>query len=95
MASKSALGSAGTLLFGEFKLSTYALAENLRSFCACTKNQTQVPFEISLDVAILVPWGDGGTVNSESALRSSGTLMLQVRAPPPAPWLNGGPQSLT
>ncbi|GFN99411.1 hypothetical protein PoB_002591700 [Plakobranchus ocellatus] len=28
----------------------------------------------------------GGTVASESALRSAGTLLSQVRAPPPAPW---------
>ncbi|GFO38618.1 hypothetical protein PoB_006512300 [Plakobranchus ocellatus] len=28
--------------------------------------------------------GVGGTVNSESALRSAGTILSRVRAPPPA-----------
>ncbi|GFO49690.1 hypothetical protein PoB_007619500 [Plakobranchus ocellatus] len=36
----------------------------------------------------------GSTVASKSALRSAGTLMSGVRAPPPAPWLGGGPESL-
>ncbi|GFO43615.1 hypothetical protein PoB_007012000 [Plakobranchus ocellatus] len=35
-----------------------------------------------------------GTVASESALRSAGTLLSRVRAPPPAPWPDGGPESL-
>ncbi|GFO04810.1 hypothetical protein PoB_003131500 [Plakobranchus ocellatus] len=35
-----------------------------------------------------------GTVASESALRSAGTFLSRVRAPPPAPWPNGGPESL-
>ncbi|GFO47741.1 hypothetical protein PoB_007424600 [Plakobranchus ocellatus] len=39
-------------------------------------------------------WGVGGTVASESALRSAGTLLSRVRAPPPAPWPDGGPESL-
>ncbi|GFO12680.1 hypothetical protein PoB_003918500 [Plakobranchus ocellatus] len=39
-------------------------------------------------------WGIGGTVVSESALRSAGTLLSRVRAPPPAPWPDGGPKSL-
>ncbi|GFO32757.1 hypothetical protein PoB_005926200 [Plakobranchus ocellatus] len=34
------------------------------------------------------------TVDRESALRSAGTLLLWVRAPPPAPWADGGPESL-
>ncbi|GFO49796.1 hypothetical protein PoB_007630100 [Plakobranchus ocellatus] len=38
--------------------------------------------------------GVGGTVASESALRSAGTLLSRVRAPPPAPWPDGGPESL-
>ncbi|GFN83696.1 prolyl 4-hydroxylase subunit alpha-1-like protein [Plakobranchus ocellatus] len=38
--------------------------------------------------------GVGGTVASESTLRSAGTLLSRVRAPPPAPWLDGGPESL-
>ncbi|GFO30561.1 hypothetical protein PoB_005706600 [Plakobranchus ocellatus] len=36
----------------------------------------------------------GGTVASESALRSAGTILSRVRAPPPAPWPDGGPESL-
>ncbi|GFN92156.1 hypothetical protein PoB_001866200 [Plakobranchus ocellatus] len=35
-----------------------------------------------------------GTVASESAQRSAGTLLSQLRAPPPAPWPNEGPESL-
>ncbi|GFO10960.1 hypothetical protein PoB_003746500 [Plakobranchus ocellatus] len=38
--------------------------------------------------------GVGGTVASESALRSAGTLLSRVRAPPPASWPDGGPESL-
>ncbi|GFN77344.1 hypothetical protein PoB_000385000 [Plakobranchus ocellatus] len=38
--------------------------------------------------------GVGGTVASESALRSAGTLLSRVRAPPPAPCPDGGPESL-
>ncbi|GFO46570.1 hypothetical protein PoB_007307500 [Plakobranchus ocellatus] len=38
--------------------------------------------------------GVGGTVASESALRSAGTLLSRVRAPPTAPWPDGGPESL-
>ncbi|GFO26673.1 hypothetical protein PoB_005317800 [Plakobranchus ocellatus] len=38
--------------------------------------------------------GVGGTVASEPALRSAGTLLSRVRAPPPAPWPDGGPESL-
>ncbi|GFO19647.1 Williams-Beuren syndrome chromosomal region 27 protein [Plakobranchus ocellatus] len=38
-------------------------------------------------------WGVDGTVASESALRSAGNLLSQVRAPPPAPWPDGGPES--
>ncbi|GFN88652.1 hypothetical protein PoB_001515800 [Plakobranchus ocellatus] len=38
--------------------------------------------------------GVGGTVDSESALRSAGTFLLRVRAPPPAPRRDGGPESL-
>ncbi|GFN90778.1 hypothetical protein PoB_001728400 [Plakobranchus ocellatus] len=39
-------------------------------------------------------WGVGGTVASESALRSAGILLSRVRAPPTAPWPVGGPESL-
>ncbi|GFO35075.1 hypothetical protein PoB_006158000 [Plakobranchus ocellatus] len=38
----------------------------------------------------LMPWGDGGIVANESALRSTGALLSQVRAPPPAPRPDGG-----
>ncbi|GFN85623.1 hypothetical protein PoB_001212900 [Plakobranchus ocellatus] len=38
--------------------------------------------------------GVGGTVASESALRSAGTRLSQVRAPLLASWPNGGPESL-
>ncbi|GFN80391.1 hypothetical protein PoB_000689700 [Plakobranchus ocellatus] len=36
----------------------------------------------------------GGTVACESALRSAGTLLPRVRAPPSAPRPDGGPKSL-
>ncbi|GFO14253.1 replication factor c subunit 2 [Plakobranchus ocellatus] len=36
----------------------------------------------------------GGTVDSESALRSPGTYLLLIRASPPVPWPDGGPESL-
>ncbi|GFN91076.1 hypothetical protein PoB_001758200 [Plakobranchus ocellatus] len=35
--------------------------------------------------------GIGGTVASESALRSAGTLLSRVQHPPSAPWPDGGP----
>ncbi|GFO06824.1 hypothetical protein PoB_003332900 [Plakobranchus ocellatus] len=38
--------------------------------------------------------GVGNTVACESALRSAGTLLSRVRAPLPAPWPDGGPESL-
>ncbi|GFO28642.1 hypothetical protein PoB_005514700 [Plakobranchus ocellatus] len=38
--------------------------------------------------------GAGSTVACESALRSAGTLLSRVRAPLPAPWPDGGPESL-
>ncbi|GFO39174.1 hypothetical protein PoB_006567900 [Plakobranchus ocellatus] len=38
--------------------------------------------------------GVGGSVVSKSALRPAGTLLSQVRAPPPAPQPDGGPKSL-
>ncbi|GFO40312.1 hypothetical protein PoB_006681700 [Plakobranchus ocellatus] len=36
--------------------------------------------------------GVGGTVASESALKSAGILLLRVRATPPASWLTEGPK---
>ncbi|GFO35853.1 hypothetical protein PoB_006235800 [Plakobranchus ocellatus] len=38
--------------------------------------------------------GVGSTVACESALRSAGTLLSRARAPLPAPWPDGGPESL-
>ncbi|GFN74586.1 hypothetical protein PoB_000109200 [Plakobranchus ocellatus] len=43
---------------------------------------------------IIIIRGVGGSVVSESALRSAGTLLSRVRAPPRAPWPDGGPESL-
>ncbi|GFO30296.1 hypothetical protein PoB_005680100 [Plakobranchus ocellatus] len=40
------------------------------------------------------PRSFGGTVASESALRSARAFLLRVRAPQPAPWPDGGPESL-
>ncbi|GFO40083.1 hypothetical protein PoB_006658800 [Plakobranchus ocellatus] len=39
-------------------------------------------------------WGVSGTVTCESVLRSAGTLLSRVLAPPPAPWPDGRPGSL-
>ncbi|GFO07444.1 hypothetical protein PoB_003394900 [Plakobranchus ocellatus] len=39
--------------------------------------------------------GVGGTVDSESALRSEGTLLSRVRAPPSTPWPDVGPEGLS
>ncbi|GFN95786.1 thioredoxin-like protein 1 [Plakobranchus ocellatus] len=41
-----------------------------------------------------VSGGVGSTVACESALRSAGTFLSRVRAPLPAPWPDGGPESL-
>ncbi|GFN76398.1 hypothetical protein PoB_000290400 [Plakobranchus ocellatus] len=38
--------------------------------------------------------GVGGTVDSEYALRSAGTLLSRARAPPPATLPDGGPENL-
>ncbi|GFO28535.1 hypothetical protein PoB_005504000 [Plakobranchus ocellatus] len=38
--------------------------------------------------------GVGGSVASDFALRSAGTLLSRVRAPPLAPWPDGEPESL-
>ncbi|GFN74984.1 hypothetical protein PoB_000149000 [Plakobranchus ocellatus] len=38
--------------------------------------------------------GVSSTVACESALRSAGTHLSRVRAPLPAPWPDGGPESL-
>ncbi|GFO26294.1 hypothetical protein PoB_005279900 [Plakobranchus ocellatus] len=48
-----------------------------------------------LELAKMPLCGDvAGTVASESALRSAGTLLSQVRATPLAPWPDGGLESL-
>ncbi|GFN91732.1 hypothetical protein PoB_001823800 [Plakobranchus ocellatus] len=44
--------------------------------------------------SISLRWGVGGTVVSKFALRSALTLLSRVRTPPPAPWPDGGPESL-
>ncbi|GFO01892.1 protein dd3-3-like, partial [Plakobranchus ocellatus] len=36
----------------------------------------------------------GASMASESILRSAGTLLSRVPAPPPSPWPGGGPKSL-
>ncbi|GFO06105.1 hypothetical protein PoB_003261000 [Plakobranchus ocellatus] len=37
--------------------------------------------------------GVGGTVDSESALRSAGTILSRVQAPSPSPWPERGPET--
>ncbi|GFO17683.1 reverse transcriptase-like protein [Plakobranchus ocellatus] len=44
--------------------------------------------------ALTLLGGVGSTVACESALRSAGTLLSRVRAPLPAHWPDGGPESL-
>ncbi|GFO45001.1 hypothetical protein PoB_007150600 [Plakobranchus ocellatus] len=54
------------------------------------------PWRLFPNYQLLTPYGGvGGSVVTESALRSAGTLMSRVRAPPPAPWPDGGPKSLS
>ncbi|GFN87753.1 hypothetical protein PoB_001425900 [Plakobranchus ocellatus] len=48
----------------------------------------------SLRALFSVNWGVDGTVASESALGSAGTILWRVRAPLAAPWPDGGPESL-
>ncbi|GFO10857.1 hypothetical protein PoB_003736200 [Plakobranchus ocellatus] len=48
----------------------------------------------ALKLYIFIKRGVGGTVVGESALRSAGILQWRVRAPPPAPWPGGWPESL-
>ncbi|GFN86275.1 hypothetical protein PoB_001278100 [Plakobranchus ocellatus] len=58
---------------------------------AWTKRGTHLIFYSTVVMAWLgAEWGVGGTVVSESVLRSSGTLLSRVRTPPPAPWPEGG-----
>ncbi|GFO49942.1 hypothetical protein PoB_007644700 [Plakobranchus ocellatus] len=54
---------------------------------------TDTPRYICPSLSHLLP-GVGGTVHSESALRSVGTPLSRVRAAPPVPWQNEGPEGL-
>ncbi|GFO32115.1 hypothetical protein PoB_005862000 [Plakobranchus ocellatus] len=56
--------------------------------------QLELPLSLIDTVALMFEWGVGGTVASESALRSAGTLLSRVRAPLPALWPDGGLKSL-
>ncbi|GFN89764.1 hypothetical protein PoB_001627000 [Plakobranchus ocellatus] len=59
------------------------------------KTCLRIPIRATILVVSLHSFGGlGGTVASESALRSAGTFLSRVRAPPPAPWPDGGPESL-
>ncbi|GFO13883.1 hypothetical protein PoB_004038800 [Plakobranchus ocellatus] len=49
---------------------------------------------LSTPSSMCIGRGAGGTVDSESAVRSAETLLSRVRTPPPGPWLVGGPESL-
>ncbi|GFO21980.1 low-density lipoprotein receptor-related protein [Plakobranchus ocellatus] len=60
----------------------YAGLENLESVLFCVIHPR------------LMFRGVGSTVACESALRSAGTPLSRVRAPLPAPWPDGGPESL-
>ncbi|GFO37627.1 hypothetical protein PoB_006413200 [Plakobranchus ocellatus] len=51
-------------------------------------------FSIKVIICLPLLRGVGGTVACESALRSAGTLLSRVRAPPSAPRPVGGPKSL-
>ncbi|GFO04487.1 hypothetical protein PoB_003099200 [Plakobranchus ocellatus] len=53
-------------------------------------NVISIPICIVIMHAHALPGGVGGTVASESALRSAGTLLSRVRAPPPGPGLTEG-----
>ncbi|GFN99149.1 hypothetical protein PoB_002565500 [Plakobranchus ocellatus] len=62
----------------------------LASMACCLRNHFKnVSYRPSLykcRLVILHKRGACGTVTSESALRSAGTLLSQARSPPPAPW---------
>ncbi|GFO26214.1 hypothetical protein PoB_005271900 [Plakobranchus ocellatus] len=58
------------------------------------KDITLSPPPSAIPLQSLEGRGVGSTVACESALRSAGTLLSPVRAPPPAPWPDGGPESL-
>ncbi|GFN95072.1 hypothetical protein PoB_002157800 [Plakobranchus ocellatus] len=58
-------------------------------------NSLRVPSSFCMAVSIYCRIGAvGGTVDSESSLRSAGTLLSRVRALPPAPWPDGRRESL-
>ncbi|GFO08304.1 hypothetical protein PoB_003480900 [Plakobranchus ocellatus] len=48
---------------------------------------------IRMKISRLFTRGVDGTVVSESALRSAGTLLSWFRSSPPAPWPGGGPKT--
>ncbi|GFO17225.1 hypothetical protein PoB_004373000 [Plakobranchus ocellatus] len=58
------------------------------------RNQSSYKNIVALILRTLKFGGVGGTVASESALRSAGTFLPRIRAPPPAPWPDGGSESL-
>ncbi|GFN81170.1 hypothetical protein PoB_000767600, partial [Plakobranchus ocellatus] len=45
---------------------------------------------IYIGPAVTAIWDLSGTVDSESALRFAGTILSWIRAPPLAPWPDGG-----
>ncbi|GFO00441.1 hypothetical protein PoB_002694600 [Plakobranchus ocellatus] len=51
-------------------------------------------FSYTTDTYPSTAWDVSGTVAGEFALRSEGTLLSWVRASPPTPWPDGGPESL-
>ncbi|GFO40051.1 hypothetical protein PoB_006655600 [Plakobranchus ocellatus] len=63
-----------------------------QGFKPCREGFKTLP--VSLSYTVQGCWGVDGTVASESALRSAQTLLSRVRAPPPAPWPDRGPESL-
>ncbi|GFN84398.1 hypothetical protein PoB_001090400 [Plakobranchus ocellatus] len=74
----------------------FILSSNLHSMLAPMKSEINCSKHndaISLaNVPLSLPFrGNGGTVDSDSALRSVGTLLSRVRAPPSASWPEGGP----
>ncbi|GFO01778.1 hypothetical protein PoB_002828300 [Plakobranchus ocellatus] len=66
-----------------------------RGCCACYKFiSTECRNVIGALFFRILYRGVGGTVANESTLRSAVTLLWRVRAPPPEPWPDGGPESL-
>ncbi|GFN80115.1 hypothetical protein PoB_000662100 [Plakobranchus ocellatus] len=81
------------------KLGTNSLCHQLKTrLTNIFMNQNSslcVPSSFSKAVSIYCRIGAvGGTVDSESSLRSAGTLLSRVRVLPPAPWPDRGRESL-